>query len=103
LKIKQKGASARINSSSTTGGASTLTEDPHSDVTAQDTQKEELKLRGVVGTDNKKLSTSDILNAVPYYKVFANVRMLGCQHASEQFFYINRITFFIVFHYFVLC
>jgi hypothetical protein len=81
----------KINSSSTTGGASTLTEDPHSDGTAQDTKKEELKLRRAVGTDNKKLSTSDILNAVPYYKVFANLRILGCQHASEQFYYINKI------------
>lgn len=41
LKIKQKGASARIYSSSTTGGASNLTEDPYSDGTAQDTPKEE--------------------------------------------------------------
>ena len=87
----KKGASASHNSTSTAGGASNSTEDPLSEGTgpAQDTQKEEFKLRRTLVTDNKKLSTTDILNAVPYYEVFANVRMLSCRHALEQFHYIR--------------
>lgn len=94
MKAKEKGASARTKSTSTGGGASNSTEDPHSEGTTQDTQKdetqkEEFKLRRALVTNNKKLSTTDILNSVPSYKVLANVRLLGCQHASEQFHYIK--------------
>ena len=92
MKAKEKGASARTKSTSTGGGASNSTEDPHSEGTTQDTQKEEFKLRRALVTNNKKLSTTDILNSVPSYKVLANVRLLGCQHASEQFHYIKSYS-----------
>ena len=94
MKEKEKGASARTKSTSTAGRASNSTEDPHSEGTTQDTkkddtQKEEFKLRRALVTNNKKLSTTDICNAAPSYKVLANIRLLGCQHASEQFHYIR--------------
>jgi hypothetical protein len=102
MKLKKKRASsAGIHSTSTAGGAnSTSTEDPHSaahSTTAQDTQTKEFKLRRGVVNDNRKLSTTDILSAVPHYKIFENVRILGgCACIGA----VSLHYIFYCFHYF---
>jgi hypothetical protein len=102
MKLKKKRASsAGIHSNSTAGGAnSTSTEDPHSaahSTTAQDTQTKEFKLRRGVVNDNRKLSTTDILSAVPHYKIFENVRILGgCACIGA----VSLHYIFYCFHYF---
>jgi hypothetical protein len=98
---KKRASSAGIHSTSTAGGAnSTSTEDPHSaahSTTAQDTQTKEFKLRRGVVNDNRKLSTTDILLAVPHYKIFENVRILGgCACIGA----VSLHYIFYCFHYF---
>jgi hypothetical protein len=71
MKLKEKRTStARIHCTSTAEGANSTSEDPNSaahSTTAQDTQTKEFKLRRGVVNDNRKLSTTDILSAVPHY------------------------------------